>query len=61
MTVKSTVSLSSFFTAQEVLESFDQQIQSVCLHVNDVMDRIQEHVPDWQFNIADKSIVMDTS
>jgi len=50
-----------YFEAQEVLESFDQQIQSVCLHVNDVMDRIQEHVPDWQFNIADKSIIMDTS
>lgn len=49
------------FEAQEVLETFDNQIQSVCLHVNDVMDRIQEHVPDWQFNIADKSIVMDTS
>lgn len=50
-----------YFEAQEVLETFDKQIQGVCLHVNDVMDLIQEHVPHWQFNVADKSIVMDTN
>ena len=53
--------LYSVVLAQEVLETFDKQIQGVCLHVNDIMDEIQEHVPHWQFNVADKSIVMDTS
>ena len=51
----------NFLSAQEVLETFDEQIQGVCLQVNDIIDRIQNQVPEWQPSIADRSIVMDTS
>ena len=50
-----------FLVAQDVLATFDEQIQGVCLQVNDIIEKIQEHVPDWQPLPNDKGVVMDTS
>lgn len=50
------------FEGQDVLATFDEQIQGVCLQVNDIIEKIQTHVPEWQPAQADKNaVVMDTS
>lgn len=51
------------FEDQEVLATFDEQVQGICLQVNDVIEQIQAHVPDWQgANLNEKSsVMMDTN
>ncbi|XP_057293210.1 COP9 signalosome complex subunit 4-like [Hydractinia symbiolongicarpus] len=50
------------FEGQDVLATFDEQIQGVCLQVNDIIEKIQTHVPEWQPAQTDKNaVVMDTS
>jgi len=36
------------FESQIALKTFDRQIQGVCLQVNDIIEQIQKHIPDWQ-------------
>jgi len=52
------------FEDAEVLSLFDEQVQGLCLQVNDVIEQIQTHVPEW--TVADlqdqkSSISMDTT
>jgi len=57
------------FEAQEVLATFNEQIQGVCLQVNGIIERIQKHVPEWQpLHVPEwqplqnsSSVVMDTT
>ncbi|XP_065053636.1 COP9 signalosome complex subunit 4-like [Rhopilema esculentum] len=35
------------FEAQQTLLFWDKQIQGVCLQVNDVLEKIQQQVPEW--------------
>ena len=44
------------------MSAFDEQIQGVCQQVNRIVDKIQEHVPDWQpAQGSPKADQMDTS
>jgi len=36
------------FEDPEVLSTFDEQVQGLCLQVNDVIEQIQAHQPDWE-------------
>lgn len=51
------------FEDQEVLATFDEQVQGICLQVNDVIEQIQAHVPEWQVaNLSEQnSLLMDTN
>ena len=33
--------------AQEVLPSWDRQVQNLCFQVNNVIEKINVHAPDW--------------
>lgn len=44
------------------MSAFDEQIQGVCQQVNRIVDKIQDHVPDWQpAQGSSKADQMDTS
>ncbi|XP_002153955.4 COP9 signalosome complex subunit 4 isoform X1 [Hydra vulgaris] len=50
------------FEAQEVLATFDDQIRGLCSQVNNIIQKIEEHVPFWQSSFNEKKLVtMDTS
>jgi len=50
------------FEDQEVLATFDEQVQGICLQVNDVIEQIQAHVPTWQpANQTEQNALMDTN
>jgi len=50
------------FEDQEVLATFDDQVQGICLQVNDVIEQIQAHVPTWQpANQTEQNGLMDTN
>lgn len=36
------------FEDAEVLSTFDEQVQGLCLQVNDVIEQIQTAVPEWE-------------
>eukprot|EP00794_Sanderia_malayensis_P012800 gene12800-14113_t len=43
------------FEAQQALSLWDKQIQGVCLQVNNILEKIQQHVPDWGTTAMDTS------
>ena len=43
----SSFQFSAFSLAQQTLSLWDKQIQGVCLQVNDILEKIQQHVPEW--------------
>lgn len=50
------------FEDQEVLATFDEQVQGICLQVNDVIEQIQTHVPSWQAACqTEQNSLMDTN
>jgi len=50
------------FEDQEVLATFDEQVQGICLQVNDIIEQIQAHVPTWQpANQNEQNVLMDTN
>jgi len=41
------------FEAQQTLSLWDKQIQGVCLQVNDILEKIQQQVPEWDCHPMD--------
>ena len=39
--------ISGVSAAQEVLPSWDRQVQNLCFQVNNVIEKINVHAPDW--------------
>ena len=39
--------ISGVSAAQEVLPSWDRQVQNLCFQVNNVIEKINIHAPDW--------------
>ena len=39
--------ISGVSAAQEVLPSWDRQVQNLCFQVNNVIEKINAHAPDW--------------
>ena len=49
------------FESDEPMQTFDKQIQGVCLQVNDIIEMIQQQVPNWTPKNNFESNDMDTS
>ncbi|XP_033097126.1 COP9 signalosome complex subunit 4-like [Anneissia japonica] len=45
------------FETRDALPQWDKQIQSLCGQVNDVIEKIQLHAPDWTAALADNQMV----
>ena len=39
-----------FLSARQALPNWDKQIQSLCLQVNNIIEKISVHDPEWMAN-----------
>ena len=45
------------FDRKEVLPEFDQQIQSLCFQVNNVIDKISQKESEWINNLHEQQMI----
>lgn len=45
------------FETREVLPSWDKQIQSLCFQVNNIIEKISLHEPDWMTQVMEEQMV----
>ena len=45
-----------WFVARETLPQWDKQIQSLCFQVNSIIEKINQHAPDWIASISESDM-----
>lgn len=45
------------FVAREALPTWDKQIQSLCCHVNQIIEKISNAEPEWMAKATDEQMV----
>ncbi|GFT85304.1 COP9 signalosome complex subunit 4, partial [Nephila pilipes] len=45
------------FENKEVLPSWDKQIESLCFQVNNIIEKVTQHAPDWMAQAMEEQMV----